>query len=134
MEQHIVWYVMKECGCRVTSDGLGYQQLTTSGGYSSRVRVCGTHGTRIDHREAECCSCGEIFSRGFGGKMPKRCQPCREEHHRAQVRKNQLLLDNLDIVEANHDCPMFRHVCKVCIEPALPCAVSQSQQSTMAAA
>jgi len=133
-------YVMEECGCRITEDGLVTWSGKTEKGSETRRRVCIKHGTRISHRVSNCIDCGIEIRQHKSGEMSLMCDKCKTE---VDLEKNRLKASKYRLAAKavsdcpegteNHGCPMFHHVCKVCIDQLFPCAVSQSKQSQAAA-
>ena len=134
--EQIIFYVMKECGRRITADGLEHQRSKTSNRPDSRARVCREHNTLIDHRESDCTVCGELFSQSKSGQMSKFCPGCRVDQHKKiilQTNRHRYLQEAGFTVDQDVDCPLFQNICKVCIEPVFPCSVIKPN-SKMAAA
>lgn len=74
MKERTIFYIMTECGCRITEDGLVRKSA------DKRIKICKEHGTTIDHRERTCMECGKVFEQSKSGQMSDFCQKCREKH------------------------------------------------------
>ena len=127
--EQIIFYVMQECGCRITADSLEHQSSKTSARPDSRVRVCREHSTLIDHRESYCTVCGDLFSQSKSGQMSAFCPVCRIEHHREAVAASKIKKQMEEAGASMQDpgCPRFNYLCDgKCILnmfPGLPCAM-----------
>jgi hypothetical protein len=130
--EQIVYYVMQECRCRITEDGLEYQTEKSSRGQrDSRVRICGEHGTRIKHRESNCSECGQLFEQVKCGQMSAFCPGCRSDHYKEIIKRRNrdkyLRKAGLSVVD-HVDCQLFSDICKVCVYPVFPCSARNAKR------
>jgi hypothetical protein len=122
-----VLYIMEECRCRVTEEGLRVIRAN-----KSHHRVCREHRTRIAFRVTTCVDCGIEFEQHRSGQLSPRCEPCRTDEHHEKMRikayKYRLKKKGVFSVQpdgsANGECPLFQGVCKVCIKPYFRCEVA----------